>query len=330
MSINRHSLWAQASRNTHYPRVYDNPLKLIGNTPLFRLKKLPTRCGIRNSVKIYAKLEFFNPGGSVKDRAALNIILNAIKDGALTFDKTILDATSGNMGISYSMIAATLGYRCKMLVPANANSKKVTIMKAYGAEVVFTNSADGLNGAIKKARELYEQDPKAYFYANQYDNEANWLAHYATTGPEIIKQTKGRLTYFVAGVGTSGTLMGVGRRLKEFNPNIKLVEVQPDSGFHGIEGLKHMATSIKPKIYDENFSDICMSISTTEAYEMVKELARVEGMLVGISSGATLAAVIKIARELEEGTLVVIFPDGGERYVEERFWREEFQTQSTY
>ncbi|MEM1666914.1 MAG: cysteine synthase family protein [Nitrososphaerota archaeon] len=326
MSVKRLNSWVQADYNTHHLRVYDKPLKLVGNTPLCRIEKLPAQYGVKDRVKIYAKLEFFNPGGSVKDRAALNIILSAIKDGALTPDKTILDATSGNMGISYSMIAATLGYRCKMLVPANANTKKVAIMKTYGAEVIFTNPVDGLNGAIKKAHELYEQDPKAYFYANQYDNEANWLAHYTTTGPEIIKQTNGRLTHFVAGVGTSGTLMGVGRRLKEFNPGIKLVEVQPDSGFHGIEGLKHMATSIKPKIYDENFSDMCISVSTSEAYEMVKKLARVEGMLVGISSGAALAAGIKIARELEEGTLVVIFPDGGERYVEERFWREEFQT----
>ncbi|MEM0090692.1 MAG: cysteine synthase family protein [Nitrososphaerota archaeon] len=326
MSVKRLNSWVQADYNTYHLRVYDKPLKLVGNTPLCRIEKLPAQYGVKDRVKIYAKLEFFNPGGSVKDRAALNIILSAIKDGALTPDKTILDATSGNMGISYSMIAATLGYRCKMLVPANANTKKVAIMKTYGAEVIFTNPVDGLNGAIKKAHELYEQDPKAYFYANQYDNEANWLAHYTTTGPEIIKQTNGRLTHFVAGVGTSGTLMGVGRRLKEFNPSIKLVEVQPDSGFHGIEGLKHMATSIKPKIYDENFSDMCISVSTSEAYEMVKKLARVEGMLVGISSGAALAAGIKIARELEEGTLVVIFPDGGERYVEERFWREEFQT----
>jgi len=326
VSVKRLNSWVQADYNTYHLRVYDKPLKLVGNTPLCRIEKLPAQYGVKDRVKIYAKLEFFNPGGSVKDRAALNIILSAIKDGALTPDKTILDATSGNMGISYSMIAATLGYRCKMLVPANANTKKVAIMKTYGAEVIFTNPVDGLNGAIKKAHELYEQDPKAYFYANQYDNEANWLAHYTTTGPEIIKQTNGRLTHFVAGVGTSGTLMGVGRRLKEFNPSIKLVEVQPDSGFHGIEGLKHMATSIKPKIYDENFSDMCISVSTSEAYEMVKKLARVEGMLVGISSGAALAAGIKIARELEEGTLVVIFPDGGERYVEERFWREEFQT----
>ncbi|MEM2665301.1 MAG: cysteine synthase family protein [Nitrososphaerota archaeon] len=326
MSVKRLNSWVQADYNTYHLRVYDKPLKLVGNTPLCRIEKLPAQYGVKDRVKIYAKLEFFNPGGSVKDRAALNIILSAIKDGALTPDKTILDATSGNMGISYSMIAATLGYRCKMLVPANANTKKVAIMKTYGAEVIFTNPVDGLNGAIKKAHELYEQDPKAYFYANQYDNEANWLAHYTTTGPEIIKQTNGRLTHFVAGVGTSGTLMGVGRRLKEFNPSIKLVEVQPDSGFHGIEGLKHMATSIKPKIYDENFSDMCISVSTSEAYEMVKKLARVEGMLVGISSGAALAAGIKIARELEEETLVVIFPDGGERYVEERFWREEFQT----
>lgn len=323
MSIDRHNTQVQEDYDTHYLRIYDKPLKLIGNTPLCRLKKLPTKYGIKDSVKIYAKLEFFNPGGSVKDRAALNIILSAIRNETLKPDKTILDATSGNMGVSYSMIAANLGYRCKMLVPANASSKKIAIMKAYGAEVVYTNPVDGIDGAIKKARELYEQDPKAYFYANQYDNEANWLAHYTTTGPEIIKQTRGSLTHFIAGVGTSGTLMGVGRRLKEFNPSIKLVEVQPDSGFHGIEGLKHMSTNIRPKIYDENLSDMRIDVSTLEAYKMVKELARVEGILVGISSGAAFAAVLKVARELEDGVLVTIFPDGGDRYVEERFWKEE-------
>lgn len=325
MSIREHDSWAQASYNVRYLRVYDKPLKLIGNTPLCRLEKVPAKYGIKDGVKIYAKLEFFNPGGSVKDRAALNIILSAIRDGTLTPDKTILDATSGNMGISYSMIAAALGYRCKMLVPENTSAKKVAIMKAYGTQVVYTDPVDGIDGAIKKAREIYEQDPKAYFYANQYDNEANWLVHYLTTGPEIIRQTGGLLTHFIAGVGTSGTFMGIGRRLREFNPGIKLVEVQPDSGFHGIEGLKHMSTSIRPKIYDENFSDVRVSISTIEAYEMVKELAKVEGMLVGISSGAALSAALKIARELERGLLVVVFPDSGEKYLDERFWREELQ-----
>ncbi|MEM2909761.1 MAG: cysteine synthase family protein [Nitrososphaerota archaeon] len=327
MSVRRRNPWAQANYNARYLRAYDKPLKLVGNTPLCRLEKVPAKHGIKDGVKIYAKLEFFNPGGSVKDRAALNIILSAIRDGNLTPDKTILDATSGNTGVSYSMISAALGYKCKMLVPANANAKKVAIMKAYGAEVVFTDPVDGIDGAIKKAREIYEQDPRAYFYANQYDNDANWLAHYRTTGPEIIRQTRGRLTHFIAGVGTSGTFMGVGRRLKEFNPSIKLVEVQPDSGFHGIEGLKHMGTSIRPKIYDENFSDVRMSVSTIEAYEMVKELAKVEGVLVGISSGAALSAALKIAKELGRGLLVVIFPDGGEKYLEERFWREELQAQ---
>lgn len=322
MSIRGYDLRFQACYNPCYLRVYDKPLKLIGNTPLCRLEKLPTKYGIKDGVKIYAKLEFFNPGGSVKDRAALNIILSAIKDGALTPDKTILDATSGNTGVSYSMIAAALGYRCKMLVPANANAKKVAIMRAYGAEVIYTDPVDGIDGAIKKAREIYEQDPRTYFYANQYDNEANWLAHYTTTGPEIIRQTGGRLTHFVAGVGTSGTFMGVGKRLKEFNPGIKLIEVQPDSGFHGIEGLKHMDTSIKPKIYDECLSDLRVSVSTLEAYEMVKELAKVEGMLVGISSGAALSAALKVAEELKRGLLVVIFPDGGEKYLDERFWKE--------
>jgi len=320
VSINRSGSWFQTNSDVKNLRVYDKILKLIGNTPLCKLEKVPAKHCIKDSVKIYAKLEFFNPGGSIKDRAALSIILSAIKSGALTPDKTILDATSGNMGVSYSMIAAVLGYRCKMLVPANTNAKKVALMKAYGAEVLYTNPVDGLDGAIKKARELYEQDPNAYFYANQYDNEANWIAHYMTTGPEVIKQTEGRLTHFIAGVGTSGTLMGAGTKLKEFNPNIKLVEVQPDSRFHKIEGLKHMDTSIRPKIYNESLSDMRINVSTNEAYEMVKELARTEGLLVGISSGAVLAATLKVARELKEGLLVVIFPDGGERYVEECFW----------
>lgn len=298
-----------------------NILSLIGNTPIVRIEKIPYKYGIRKEVKIFAKLEFMNPGGSVKDRAAMSIILDGLRKKYLTPGKIILDATSGNTGVSYAMISAFMGYECKMVLPGNANREKIAMIKAYGADVVFTDPSDGIEGAIKKAQEIYESDPARYFYANQYDNEANWIGHYNTTGPEIIKQTDGKITHLVAGVGTSGTLMGVGRRLKEFNPRIKLIEVQPDSAFHGIDGLKYMDGTRKPKIYRDGFSDELIKVKTEDAYTFVLELARLEGLLVGISSGAAMFAAINVAKELDHGTIVVIFPDGGQRYLNEEFWR---------
>lgn len=309
-------------RNTCRYLSNRNVLTLIGNTPLVKLDHLPRKYGIRKEVKLFAKLELFNPGGSVKDRAAINIILDAIKKEHLTPNKIILDATSGNTGISYAMISTVMGYRCKVILPANANRKKIATIRAYGAEVVLTDPVEGIEGAISKAQEMYEAEPERYFYANQYDNEANWIAHYHTTGPEIIKQTRGRITYFVAGVGTSGTLMGAGRRLKEFNQRIKLVEVQPDSEFHGIEGLKYMDGCRRPKIYGYGFSDNLIKTRTEDAYRLTRELAMTEGLLVGISSGAAMAAALEVARDLEEGLIVIIFPDGGQRYLDERFWTE--------
>jgi len=279
---------------------------LIGRTPLIRLRNFETKSGVR----LFAKLEMFNPGGSVKDRAALYMILDGEKKGKLTRKKTILDATSGNTGVAYAMLGASLGYRVKLVMPANASRMKITKMKMLGAEVVLTDAIQGIDGAIEYARQLYESNPEKYFYADQYSNPANPLAHYETTGSEIILQTNSRITHFVAGVGTSGTLVGVSRRLKQFNERIKIVEVQPDAAFHGIEGLKHMPSALKPSIYDPEAADIHMHVTTEEAEKTVYAIASREGILAGTSSGAALSAALKIYQEVNEGDIVVIFPDG--------------------
>ena len=292
---------------------------LIGGTPLLRLDRfLPS--GSR--VEIYAKAEFQNPGGSVKDRAAAAILADGERSGRLTRDVTILDATSGNTGIAYAMIAAARGYSLKLCVPDNVTTERKRTLRAYGAELVLTNPMEGSDGAIREARRIYQDDPGRYFYADQYNNDANWRAHYETTGAEILEQTDGRLTHFVAGLGTSGTFIGVGRRLKEHDRAIQLISVQPDSPLHAVEGLKHMETAIRPGIYDPALADEDLRISTERSHDLTRRLAREEGILVGVSSGAALAACLDVAERLREGTIVTVFPDSGTRYLTERFWEE--------
>jgi cysteine synthase B len=271
-------------------------------------------------VELWAKAEWQNPGGSVKDRAAARMILEGEASGALTRGRTILDATSGNTGIAYAMVGAAKGYPVKLCLPANASAERKLILRALGAELVLTNPLEATDGAILEARRLQAADPDKYFYPDQYSNDANWRAHYDTTGPEIIEQTSGRLTHFVAGLGTSGTFMGTGRRLRKFNPAIKLISFQPSGPFHGLEGLKHMESAIVPPIYDPSLADEDLRVTSERAYEMVRRLARQEGLLAGISSGAALAAALDVAKRLERGILVIIFPDGAEKYLSEKFW----------
>ena len=297
----------------------DNILDRIGNTPLLRLRKIEEETP---GVTLLAKAEWFNPGGSVKDRAAAGIVAAAEKTGKLTKSKVLLDASSGNTAIAYAMIAAAKGYQAKLCVPSNANPSVIRTLKSYGAEVVLTSPLESSDGAIREARRLAAEEPGRYFYADQYNNPANRQAHYTGTGPEIWRQTGGEITHFVAGLGTTGTLMGTGRFLKERNPLVQIVAVQPDSPLHGLEGLKHMETSIVPGIYDERFPDLQMEAKTEEAYMMVKRLAREEGLLAGISSGAALSAGLQIAASLKSGVIVMIFPDGGARYFDEDFWKE--------
>lgn len=292
----------------------------IGNTPLLKLGRITSHCA---PVEIFAKAEWFNPGGSVKDRPALNMILDGERSGKLRPGKTILDSTSGNTGIAYAMIGANRGYKVKLCLPLNANHERKGLLRAYGAELVLTDPTLGSDGAIRVAREMYASDPERYFYPDQYNNNANWQAHYESTGVEIIRQTDGQLTHFVAGLGTSGTFMGTGRRLREHNPAIRLISFQPDTGFHGLEGLKHMRTAIVPGIYDPKFADDNLEVDTDEAHRLVKALAREEGLLVGISAGAALAACFQVAKTLKTGKMVTIFPDSGDRYLSERFWEEE-------
>jgi len=295
-------------------------IDLIGRTPLIRLRAFGADTP---DVELYAKAEFQNPGGSVKDRAGAAILREAERTGRLRSGVTILDATSGNTGIAYAMIAAAHGYRLKLCMPANVTPERSRTLKAYGAELVLTDPMEGTDGAIREARRLFAADPQRYFYADQYNNDANWRAHYEGTGPEIIEQTKGRITHFVAGLGTSGTFMGVGRRLREYNPDIQLISVQPDSPIHGVEGLKHMETAIKPGIYDDRLADEDVRITTERAYAFTRRLASEEGMLVGVSSGAALAAALDLAARIREGVVVMIFPDSGTRYLTERFWEAE-------
>jgi cysteine synthase B len=294
-------------------------VELIGNTPLVRLTSF--EAGLRN-VELYAKAEWRNPGGSVKDRAAARMIAEGEKSGALTHDKIILDATSGNTGIAYAMIGAARGYRVRLCVPSNVTPERKRILRAFGAEVEFTDPMQGSDGAIIRAKALYAADPGRYFYPDQYNNTANWRAHYDTTAPEILEQTGGRLTHFVAGLGTSGTFVGVGRRLREVNPAIRLISVQPDSPLHGLEGLKHMETAIVPGIYDPSLADEDLRVSTEEAHELTRRLAR-QGLFVGISSGANLAGALRVARAVSNAVVVVVFCDGGEKYLSDRFWDED-------
>ncbi|HEY2907661.1 MAG TPA: cysteine synthase family protein [Vicinamibacterales bacterium] len=296
-------------------------LDLIGRTPLLRLRRFEQE--IPSGIELYAKAEWQNPGGSVKDRAAARMVIDGETTGRLLPGKTILDATSGNTGIAYAMVGAAKGYPVKLCVPDNASPERKIILRALGAELVLTDPLDGTDGAIREARRVYAADPDRYFYPDQYNNDSNWRAHYDTTAPEIIEQTSGRLTHFVAGLGTSGTFIGTGRRLRAFNPKIRLISFQPDSAFHGLEGLKYMATAIVPGIYDPSLADEDLRISTERAHEMVRRLAREEGVLAGISSGAALAAMLDVAKRADAGMIVTVFPDGAEKYLTDSFWTAE-------
>jgi len=306
------------------PRPDAEPLlATIGNTPLVRLEKIGRSFP---GVEILGKAEFFNPGGSVKDRPALNMILDGERSGKLNHNRTVLDATSGNTGIAYAMIGAVRGYKVKLVLPANASVERKRILKAYGAEMVFSDAGEGSDGAIRLCREIYNANPDIYFYPDQYNNPANWKAHYEHTGPEIIHQTAGRLTHFVAAMGTSGTFVGVSRRLRRDRPHVKCYSAQPSSGFHGLEGLKHMPTAIVPGIYDSAIADGNLWIETEDAYAMVRRLAREEGVLAGISSGCNVHAATQLARELvehgEPATIVTVLCDSAEKYLSEHFWDE--------
>ena len=289
---------------------------IVGNTPLLPLHKIGNQ--ISSQVQIYAKAEWFNPGGSIKDRPAFNILRTALLEGQLIPGKRLLDSTSGNMGIAYTTFGAAMDVPVTLALPSNASPERIAILKALGAELVLTDPLEGSDGAIQVARQLAAENPEHYYYANQYDNPANWQAHYLTTGPEIAKQTSGQITHFVAGLGTSGTLTGVSRYMRQFNPDVQFIAVQPDSPFHGLEGLKHMETAIKPAIYDPLLADRTINIPTEAAYEMVLRLAREEGLFVGISSGAAAVAAIEVAQELDQGMVVTIFPDAGYKYLSDK------------
>ena len=301
-------------------RPASSVLDLIGRTPLVRLHRFENETP---GVELYAKAEWQNPGGSVKDRAAARMILDGEASGALRPGLTIVDATSGNTGIAYAMVGAARGYKVKLFLPENASPERKLILRAFGADLVLTNPLEGTDGAIREVRKLVAGHPAEYFYPDQYSNDANWRAHYDTTGPEIIEQTGGRITHFVAGLGTSGTFVGTGRALRHFNPGVKLISFQPEGPFHGLEGLKHMETAIVPRIYDPTLADEDLRVSTEAAHAMVRRLAREEGLLVGISSGAALAAALQVARRLDAGVVVTVFPDGAEKYLSESFWTAE-------
>jgi cysteine synthase B len=297
-------------------------LDRIGNTPLLRLDRVGREYV---NAHFYAKAEWCNPGGSVKDRPALSMIREGERSGALRPGKTILDATSGNTGIAYAMIGAVLGYSVKLCLAASASPERKRILAAYGAELVITPGDEGSDGAIRRARELYASDPDAYFYPDQYSNPANWRAHYHGTANEIWRQTGGRITHFVAGLGTSGTFVGTTRRLKELNPAIRCISLEPDAPFHGLEGWKHMATAIRPAIYDETLADENLHVGTEDAYRLVKRLAREEGLLVSPSAAAGLLGCFEVARRIprsEQAVIVTVFADSGAKYLSERFWDE--------
>jgi cysteine synthase B len=295
-------------------------LQLIGNTPLLPFARVTRDVA---PVEVYAKAEWYNPGGSVKDRAAMAMVLDGERRGLMHKDKVLIDATSGNTGIAYAMICAEREYRCKLALPKNASIERKQCLLAYGAELIFTDPAEGTDGAQRYVKALVAADPKPYFYPDQYNNNANWKAHYDTTAMEIWKQTDGRITHFVTGLGTSGTFMGVTRRLKELNPAIECIAMQPDSPLHGLEGLKHMPTALAPGIYDPTIADRQVAVATEDAHRTVLRLAREEGYLVGVSSGANLAAAIDVARGLTHGVVVTIFCDSASKYLSESFWTDD-------
>lgn len=300
-------------------RIGVRPTELVGNTPLVELSSIEREVP---GVRLLGKAEWYNPGGSVKDRPALWMIREGERRGELRRGKTILDATSGNTGIAYAWIGAALGYRVRLCMPANASEERKKILRAYGVEIVLTDPGEGSDGAIREARRLYAEDPERYFYPDQYSNPANPRAHYETTAPEIWEQTAGEVTHFVAGLGTSGTFVGTARRLKEYNPEIKVISFEPDSPFHGLEGMKHMESAIVPEIYDPLVADENRAASTEAAYAMVKRVAREEGLLIGISAGAAVATSLEIAKEIGEGVVVTILPDGADKYLSESFWED--------
>ncbi|MBX0310969.1 MAG: cysteine synthase B [Sulfurihydrogenibium sp.] len=308
-------MWILGQHDEGYRKTRKSILELVGNTPLVELSRSLPEDIKKKNVKIYAKLESYNPGGSVKDRPATRMIVEAINSGKLTKDKVIIDATSGNTGIALAMIGTALGYQVELAMPANVSEERKRIIKAFGAKIHFTNPLESTDGAIIYVRKLVEKYPEKYYYIDQYNNDANWKAHFDSTAVEIWNQTEGKITHFVAGIGTGGTVMGTGRRLKIFNPDIQVIGVQPDSPFHGIEGLKYIETSIKPGIFDENRLDRTIFVGTDIAYQRARELSRLEGIFVGQSSGAAYEAAIKVAREIDEGVIVFICPDGGEKYL---------------
>jgi S-sulfo-L-cysteine synthase (O-acetyl-L-serine-dependent) len=295
-------------RSTGVPGI----TKLVGNTPLIRVRLFEREFP---DVEVYAKAEWFNPGGSVKDRAALAMIEDGERRGALTRDRTIIDSTSGNTGIAYALVAAAKGYRVKLVMPGNVSAERKTLVRAYGAEIVYSDAGDGSDGAIRKVRDIVAMNPDAYFYPDQYSNPANPRAHYEGTAVEILEQTAGRITHFIAGLGTTGTFVGTSRRLKEHDASIKTIAVEPEDAFHGLEGLKHLPTAIVPRIWDPSLADEVWGCPTEPAYDLAREVARTEGLLVGHSSGAALWAVRKLAATIREGVVVTVFPDSGDRYL---------------
>jgi cysteine synthase B len=299
-------------------------MERIGNTPMLRLDALTRDVP---GIALLGKAEWYNPGGSVKDRAAANIVAEGRRAGLLREGKTLLDATSGNTGIAYAMLGAAEGFPVTLCMPENVSRERKQILHGYGANILYTDPGDGSDGAIRMARELAAKHPDLYFYADQYSNDANWKAHYCTTANEIWQQTQGRITHFVSMLGTSGTFVGTTRRLKELNPAVQCISLQPDSSFHGIEGAKHMASAIVPKIYDSRLADQNIEIATEDAYAMARQLSRGAGLLVGISAAAAVVGCLKIARELplrkeQEAVIVTILCDSGEKYLSERFWSE--------
>ncbi len=286
--------------------------QLVGNTPLIRVRLFEREFP---DVEVYGKAEWFNPGGSVKDRAALSMIEDGERRGALTPHKTIIDSTSGNTGIAYALVGSAKGYRVKLVMPGNVSAERKALVAAYGAEIVYSDAGEGSDGAIRVVRDMVALDPDAYFYPDQYSNPANPLAHYHGTAVEILEQTSGRITHFVAGLGTTGTFVGTSRRLKEHDASIKTIAVQPEDSFHGLEGLKHLPTAIVPRIWDESLADEVWGCPTEPAYELARTVARTEGLLVGHSSGAALWAVRKVAASIRKGVIVTVFPDSGDRYL---------------
>ena len=299
----------------------NNLLDKIGDTPLLEIPSAQ-----RGNVRVFGKAEFLNPGGSVKDRAALNMIRRGEETGALIPGKILLDSTSGNTGIAYAMICSSKGYHVKLCLPANASPERKKILNAYGAELVLTDAAEGSDGAMRVCREIYSQDPDTYFYPDQYSNPANWQAHFETTGPEIIEQTDGGVTHFVAALGTTGTFMGVTRRFKRDLPHVQCISVQPSSPLHGLEGTKHMPTAVKPGIYDPNLADDNLWIDTEDAYAACRSLAKTEGLLLGISAAANVVAAGRVAQQLSDagktGLVVTVLCDGGQKYLSEPFWND--------